>query len=458
MAGTEKVSQADMNTMEERTADIKKEEDCGWVSVYIKKESPCVKDEDDDSELMSVVIKEEPEEKSVDMDIQKHKSKDNVKEEDLHSAIVIQYGNQDGEVKGAASSQSSSLEPSVNVKCESLSNIKNDEEMSRISPESQPTPANQYGENSQEICSLSLSSPSQMFSQCKPQQIKHDEHVEKLTPGSQNVTTYTLQCSSLPVAKLTGMDAINTQQHFCSANLVVLYLCQDLTKSCNQETECRDDRCREERDKPYRCCECGKRFSQLNHLQSHSRIHTGEKPYSCSECGKHFSQVSHLQSHSRIHTGEKPYCCSECGRRFSQMNNLRGHSRIHTGEKPYCCSECGKQFTTKYSLLSHKIIHTGEKPYSCSECSKHFSLRSSLLRHTRLHTGEKPYSCSECGKKFSDRANFRCHTRIHTGEKPYCCSECGKRFSQANNLTKHTKIHTKLKKGRRSEGANDTCV
>ncbi|XP_039616067.1 zinc finger protein 502-like [Polypterus senegalus] len=430
MAVTEEVSQADMNTMEERTADIKKEEDCDWVSVCIKQESPHVKDEDEDSELMSIVIKEEPEEKSIDMDIQKHKSKDNVKEEDLYSATIFQYGNQDGEVKGAASSPSSSLEPSVNVKCESLTNIKNDEEMPRISLESQPTPAHQYGENSQEICSLSLSSHSQMFPQCKPQQTKHDEHVEKLTPESQNVTTYTLQCSSLPVAKLTGMDAINTQQHFCSANVVVLYLCQDLRKSCNQESECRDDRCREERDKPYRCCECGKRFSQLNHLQSHSRIHTGEKPY----------------------------CCSECGRRFSQMNNLRGHSRIHTGEKPYCCSECGKQFTTKYSLLSHKIIHTGEKPYSCSECSKHFSLRSSLLRHTRLHTGEKPYSCSECGKKFSDRANFRCHTRIHTGEKPYCCSECGKRFSQANNLTKHTKIHTKLKKGRKSEGANDTCV
>jgi len=49
--------------------------------------------------------------------------------------------------------------------------------------------------------------------------------------------------------------------------------------------------------KPYKCTEHSKAFSQLGHLKTYMRIHTGEIPFKCSvsECEKTFTQSSHLK-------------------------------------------------------------------------------------------------------------------------------------------------------------------
>uniref|UniRef100_A0A8D2LAK8 C2H2-type domain-containing protein n=1 Tax=Varanus komodoensis TaxID=61221 RepID=A0A8D2LAK8_VARKO len=170
--------------------------------------------------------------------------------------------------------------------------------------------------------------------------------------------------------------------------------------------------------------------------------HTVEEPHdSLDKC---FSPKEHLtdQQHQEIPTGEKPYRCFDCGKCFTQKANLVGHQRIHTGEKPFTCSQCGKSFTQRGSLIGHQRIHTGEKPYECYHCGKCFSEGGILKRHQRIHTGEKPYICPQCGKSFTQRGTLTGHQRIHTGEKPYKCSQCERYFRLGGTLMAHQKIHT----------------
>ncbi|XP_038190154.1 zinc finger protein 69 homolog isoform X2 [Arvicola amphibius] len=222
-------------------------------------------------------------------------------------------------------------------------------------------------------------------------------------------------------------------------------------------------------EKPFRCKECGRAFSQSASLNTHQRIHTGEKPFACEECGKAFRHRSSLNQHHRTHTGEKPFVCDKCQKAFSQNISLVQHLRTHSGEKPFSCNECGKTFRQIRHLSEHIRIHTGEKPYACTSCCKTFSHRAYLTHHQRIHTGERPYKCKECGKAFRQRihlsnhktvhtgvkayecnrcgkayrhdSSFKKHQRHHTGEKPYECSECGKSFSYNSSLSRHHKIH-----------------
>ncbi|XP_075768803.1 uncharacterized protein LOC142821523 isoform X2 [Pelodiscus sinensis] len=220
--------------------------------------------------------------------------------------------------------------------------------------------------------------------------------------------------------------------------------CSDCGKNFSTNSQFVIHRMAHTGEKPFNCSACGKSFSQKSNLVTHRRTHTGEKPFNCSDCGKNFSSSSYLVTHRRSHTGEKPFNCSDCEKSFTQISHIVSHRMSHTGEKPFYCSDCGKSFTRGSHLVTHRRIHTGEKPFYCSDCGKSFTRGSYLVTHRRIHTGEKPFNCSDCGKSFSHRTSLLNHKRTHTGKKLLSCSDCRKSFSQCSCITSHQNTYTRV--------------
>ncbi|XP_075771897.1 uncharacterized protein LOC142824038 [Pelodiscus sinensis] len=229
------------------------------------------------------------------------------------------------------------------------------------------------------------------------------------------------------------------------------FKCSDSGKSFSEHSHFTNNQKIHTRDTPHNCSDCGKNFSTNSHLVIHRMAHTGEKPFTCSDCGKNFSSSSSLVAHRRSHTGEKPFNCSDCEKSFSKSSTLVRHRRTHTGEKPFYCSDCGKSFSSNGELITHWRIHTGEKPFNCSDCGKSFSQKSNLVTHRKSHTVEKPFHCSDCGQSFSNSTSLLSHRMTHTGEKPFYCSHCGKSFKRNSDLVIHHRIHT----GEKPYGCSD---
>ncbi|XP_039618266.1 zinc finger protein 22-like [Polypterus senegalus] len=237
----------DTNIME-KTVNIK-EDDCEWESIYLKQESLSIKEED--SELQPVGIKEEPEEKSVSIEIHNHTNLDSVKEDTLHD------GSEDGLVTRLDSSHSrhcSSPEPSINVKSESLeSDPKRAEESTSVRDQkNKQPPSKKSGKRKKDHCSVECG-----------REFSNRSALQKHMRVHTGMKTYI--CNDCEMASLQKHMRVHTGE------------------------------------KPYCCNECGKQFSEMGSLQRHMRVHTGEKPYCCNECGKQFSEMGSLQRHMRVH-------------------------------------------------------------------------------------------------------------------------------------------------------------
>ena len=224
-------------------------------------------------------------------------------------------------------------------------------------------------------------------------------------------------------------------------------------------------------------------FKYLRHSgrQSHSKGQTHELSYSCNQCGKTFSQSNHLKIHQRAH--ERPieshqyvkdeqnilqkvsYGCDQCSKTFPQKNYLKLHQRTHRRptqssnhvkdarmsirEMTYPCDQCSKTFPQKNYLKLHQRTHGRMLPLKIAsskegqaqekkrtskntspQCRTFGSVFSSSVSHKvrqRLHTREHLCACTAHDETLLKSSNLYARQRRHKG-KTNTCSECGRCF------------------------------
>ena len=118
---------------------------------------------------------------------------------------------------------------------------------------------------------------------------------------------------------------------------------------------------------------------------------TDPEKFICDICGQELDCRLVFQQHRARHEGPK-HACKHCDKKFTDMNYLRTHMRIHIGEdaKKHQCEFCGKKFYTQKELRNHRSSHTGEKPFPCDLCGESFSTTFKRRDHRKKFHGGLP--------------------------------------------------------------------
>ncbi|XP_055692281.1 zinc finger protein 184-like [Lutzomyia longipalpis] len=231
------------------------------------------------------------------------------------------------------------------------------------------------------------------------------------------------------------------------------------------------------RRKAFQCPICGKKFLQINHLKSHSRMHVDGSighTRTCSICGKFYRNKYNFRKHYENHMKEpkppdpdkprrvrrrrkekpKP-TCEQCGRVFAKKSRLVRHLASRAHDMFYRCRLCGAPYKDRTALrMHHQEEH--RKFFECAECGKEFEKKVCLRNHLwRFHfvnkipdyLKKKEVSCELCGKIFTRTDYLRYHLKIiHGDHKEAPCPHCPKTLKNEIQLRSHIERQHKPEK------------
>ncbi|KAL7668556.1 hypothetical protein ACOME3_009254 [Neoechinorhynchus agilis] len=128
------------------------------------------------------------------------------------------------------------------------------------------------------------------------------------------------------------------------------------------------------------------------------------KPYECSICLKRFSQQGNLSCHLRIHTGVKPFTCTICAKTFRHSNSLRRHMRtVHARSTSNAAP--GEMITNTSTEDAHNYTASLHSPLPSSiylsnagrtyndNNNNNNGYRSTLPTSTGIHITAIPFNC-----------------------------------------------------------------
>lgn len=98
-----------------------------------------------------------------------------------------------------------------------------------------------------------------------------------------------------------------------------------------------------------------------SHLANHQRMHTERNLTNAMNVAKLLPNFHTLADIRRCMLREKPHKCNECGKHFTQRFKPYGTPENSYRRKTFkMCNKCDKAFIERSQLWGHERIHTGE--------------------------------------------------------------------------------------------------
>jgi len=176
----------------------------------------------------------------------------------------------------------------------------------------------------------------------------------------------------------------------------------------------------------FKCMVCEKDYLK-DRINAHRMIHNKNNPFQCQLCNKKFNHRNYLTIHQKSHKGE-----TDNNRTLKPSSSAQSQTKLPTD-----CNLCHYQFTRYSALKVHRQkIHTSQEEISmfkvgviedsklkqkCKFCQKMFFNVNSLKHHQisshRTELERNEISCEFCGRifKWKNRGNLKIHmNKIHS--------------------------------------------
>lgn len=211
-----------------------------------------------------------------------------------------------------------------------------------------------------------------------------------------------------------------------------------------------------EKNHPWPCFECEKKFETYETLQAHLNDHdkTASDEQLKNSGPKRRRKITrrHRLTTRKISGPTVRYACCFCSEVFSKYSNLKRHNEfVHSyvdgdstklnssvlvnsnrqnANKNVRCEICRRSFGTVERLEKHNLMHKtpmDPKLVQCTYCPERLLTPSALAMHVKSHLFKnRLFNCLFCSQRFRLASEVISHVQIHMENGTFTCQYCNK--------------------------------